>query len=246
MSALVSSCAPVALPSPRSDRRGQAITVACPPCLQLGPACPDANLSTAPAAAGQSSYAPVVKCPSGQWPPSYHSDDGSWDSAAAGGAAGLRPLLQQLVNRLPGGAAARLERLLGLAACPPPGAPLAWHPSQPLLAAVDARGSVQIIDYTGHLPVLGQQGSGGPPPPALAPALTLQHELQQGAAAAAWRPHGSKCLAVGAAQGVCLWHLGRPPPGSGARCAAWAAAVAAVGAAVACLWCAAGSAFMQL
>ncbi|KAI7839465.1 hypothetical protein COHA_006733 [Chlorella ohadii] len=126
-------------------------------------------------------------------------------------------MLQQLVGRLPRGAAARVERLLGLAACPPPGAPLAWHPSQPLLAAVGAGGQVQVVDYTGQLPVLGQQGSGSPPPPPLAPALTLQHELQQGAAAAAWRPNGGKCLAVGTAQGVCLWHIGRPPAGSGSR-----------------------------
>lgn len=215
---------------------------ACPPaCLQPGPAVPDANLSAAAAAGQPSPYAPVVKCPSGQWPPAYHSDDGSWDSAAPGGTGGLRALLQQLVGRLPRGAAARLERLLGLAACPPAGAPLAWHPSQPLLAAVDAGGRVQIVDYSGHLPVLGQHGSGAAAPPPLAPALTLQHELQQGAAAAAWRPHGGKCLAVGAAQGVCLWHLGRPPPGSASRCAAGAAAaVVAVG--WHCLQCAAGRA----
>ena len=190
-----------------------------PPAMpQAGPACPDAHLSAAPAAAGQpAGYAPLIKCPSGQWPPAYHSDDGSWDSSAAGSSGGLRPLLQQLVGRLPRGAAARLERLLGLAPCPPSIAPLAWHPSQPLLAAVGAGGQVQVVDYTGQLPVLGQQGSGAPPPAPLSPTLTLQHELQQGAAAAAWRPNGGKCLAVGTAQGVCLWHIGRPPTGSGSR-----------------------------
>lgn len=190
--------------------------------MQPGPACPDADLAAA-AAAQPSSYAPVVKCPSGQWPPSYSAEDGAWDSKAgssrrSAGGAGLRPLLAQLVGAAPGSAAACLERLLGLQQAAPPGAPLAWHPRAPLLAAVDADDCcVQLFDYTGVLPLLGQGGTGGPPPPPLHPSLVLRHELQQQASALAWRPHGGKCLAVGVAHGACLWHIGRPPAGSGSR-----------------------------
>ena len=190
--------------------------------MQPGPACPDADLAAAAAAHTQAAgYAPVVKCPSGQWPPSFAAEDGSWDSSGgngSGGPSGLRPLLQQLARRLPGGAAPRLERLLGLpAAAPPRGKPLAWHPRQPLLAAAGACDRVHIFDYTGRLPLLGQGGQGGAAPPPLQPLLLLQHEFQQHASVAAWRPHGGKCLAVGVAHGVCLWRIGRPPAGSGSR-----------------------------
>lgn len=191
-----------------------------PPPSQAAPACPDIDLSAAgdaPSAQQLAGYAPVVKCPSGQWPASYDQADGSWDSRRrGGGSGGLRSLLRQLAARLPGGAAARLERLLGLQAAAAPGAPLAWHPQQPLLAAVDGCGRVQVFDYAGRLPSLAH-GAGGSPPPALQPALVLQHEFQQSPGAAAWRPHGGRCLAVGSQQGVCLWHLGRPPTGSGSR-----------------------------
>lgn len=177
--------------------------------MQPGPAAPDADL-TYPSAAQPDVF--VAKCPSGQW------ESNAVGGSAAAGPHSLRPLLQQLVGALPRSASARLERLLGLMACPPPGRPLAWHPRQPLLAAVEAGSRALIFDYAGHLPLLGQGSSGAAPPP-LQPTLDLQHELQQGAAAAAWRPHGGKCLAVGVEQGVCLWHLGRPPAGSGIRCA---------------------------
>ncbi|KAL4431177.1 hypothetical protein ABPG75_006433 [Micractinium tetrahymenae] len=182
------------------------------------PACPDIELSAAGDAPGvQQGYAPVVKCPSGQWPPSYDQADGSWDSRRAGSGGGsLRSLLRQLAARLPGGAAARLERLLGLQAAEAPGAPLAWHPRQPLLAAVDSCGRVQVFDFAGQLPWLAHGAAGSPPPP-LQPALVLQHEFQQSPGAAAWRPHGGRCLAVGSQHGVCLWHLSRPPIGSGSR-----------------------------
>lgn len=188
--------------------------------LQPAPACPDVDLSAAgdaPSAQQLAGYAPVVKCPSGQWPPSYDQADGSWDSGRRGsGGNGLRPLLRQLAARLPGGAAVRLERLLGLQAVAPPGVPLAWHPQQPLLAAVDSCGRVQVFDYAGQVPSLAQ-GAGGSAPPPLQPALVLQHDLQQSPGAAAWRPYGGRCLAVGSRHGVCLWHLCRPPAGSGSR-----------------------------
>lgn len=192
---------------------------ATPP-LQAAPACPDVDLSTAgdtPSAQQLAGHAPVVKSPSGQWPASYDQADGSWDSRRGGGSGhSLRSLLRQLASHLPGGAAARLERLLGLQAASAPGAPLAWHPRQPLLAAVDGCGRVQVFDFAGQLPSLAQ-GAGGSPPHALGPALVLQHEFQQSPGAAAWRPNGGRCLAVGSQQGVCIWHLGRPPAGSGAR-----------------------------
>lgn len=190
--------------------------------MQAGPACPDADLSAAAATPANplGSYAPVAKCPSGQWPPSYDPEEGSWcsESSGASGPSGLRPLLQQLLRPLPGrGAAERLEALLGLQAGPDPAPALAWHPQQALLAAVEGGGGrVQVFDYSGRLPPLGRGAPLAPPPP-MAAAHVLQHELQQQASAAAWRPNGGKCLAVGAARGVCLWHIGRPPPGSGSR-----------------------------
>ena len=192
-----------------------------PPALQPGPAAPDALLTaTADRQQHLAGYAPVVKCPSGQWPTCYDPADGAFTSGSGGTArGGLRPLLRQLVRCLPGGTAARLERALGLAEAASCGAPVAWHPQQPLLAAVDAGGRVQVFDYAGRVPALlgAGGGAGGPAPQALAPSALLAHELQHAPAALAWRPHGGKCLAVGAAQGVCLWHLGRPPPGSGSR-----------------------------
>lgn len=209
----------------RSDLPLPSRLIARPPSLlQAGPACPDADLSAA-AAAPPAPYAPIVKCPNGQWPPSYSADDGAWDSGSRGGSgaggrgAGLRPLLAQLAGAVPGAAGACLQRTLGAQQAVQQGAPLAWHHREALLAAVDGGDRVQLVDYAGALPLLGQGATGGPPPPPLRPALSLRHELQQQASALAWRPHGGKCLAVGAAHGVCLWHVGRPPAGSGARCA---------------------------
>ncbi|PSC76031.1 transducin WD40 repeat [Micractinium conductrix] len=201
-----------------------------------GPAAPDALLTaTADRQQHLAGYAPVVKCPSGQWPTCYDPADGAFTSGSGGTArGGLRPLLRQLVRCLPGGTAARLERALGLAEAASCGAPVAWHPQQPLLAAVDAGGRVQVFDYAGRVPALlgAGGGAGGPAPQALAPSALLAHELQHAPAALAWRPHGGKCLAVGAAQGVCLWHLGRPPPGSGSRSdsSAWMTWLSAPGA----------------
>lgn len=179
-----------------------------PDASQPGPACPDADLAAAAAAAATALAPPVIKCPSGQWPPGYSVEDGAWESSNGNGSKG-------------GGAAAFLQRLanasLGVPASAPPPKPLAWHPQDPLLAAVDGGDSLLVFDYTGRLPVLGQGGAGGPAPLPLPPAFALRHELQQAASAVAWRPHGGKCVAVGVAHGVCLWHIGRPPPGSGSR-----------------------------
>jgi hypothetical protein len=127
----------------------------------------------------------------------------------------LRPLLRHL-RRLP--PAARLERLLLGGVQPgslPEQATLAWHPSQALLAALDDSNRIQLYDYSGHLPLLGH-GRGARPPP-LQPTQVLQHELQQQASAAAWRPFGGQCLVVGVAHGACLWHIGRPPAGGALR-----------------------------
>ncbi|KAL4853578.1 Aladin [Chlorella vulgaris] len=177
-----------------------------------GPTCPDIDLT----AAAATTTVHAVKCPNGQWPPSYTADDD--DEACDGGRprrGGLRPLLRHL-RRLP--PAARLERLLLGGVQPgslPEQATLAWHPSQALLAALDDSNRIQLYNYSGQLPLLGQ-GRGGRPP-LLQPTQVLQHELQQQASAAAWRPFGGQCLVVGVAHGACLWHIGRPPAGGALR-----------------------------
>lgn len=89
-----------------------------------------------------------------------------------------------------------------------PSPSLAWHPHQPLLATVDSQpdSSLQIFNFSGKIPYLGQQTQNSVPP--LSPSITLKHELQHGACsgAVAWRPTHSRSVAVGCSRGVYLWH----------------------------------------
>eukprot|EP00887_Chlorella_sp_A99_P005498 scaffold1.g5498.t1 len=162
-----------------------------------GPACPDAHIAAA-AAAGPSPQV-HVRCPSGAWPPAFDAEDGAWQSGGGGGSGPLRRLAGPLLGRL--------GALLGAGLAPPPPLPLEWHPRQLRLAAIDEADGVQIFDYRGQVPHLGQ-GQGAAPAP-LAPAQVLRHTLQRQARALAWRPNAAATLAVGCAHGVCLWQLGR-------------------------------------
>lgn len=166
--------------------------------MQSGPACPDVDLQ-----AGQRWRAelPVghVRCPGGNYPRNYDADEGSWHTD---GSSPVLTLLRNVTSCVPALASAWAAHPAEL-----PPKPLAWHSSQPLLAAVDSTDGVQVFDFTEHMPYLGQVQPALPPP--LPPAFLLRHKLQCGAAALAWRPNGGKTLAVGCAHGACVWHLGR-------------------------------------
>ena len=175
--------------------------------LQSGPACPDVYL----AATAQQHHPPAVqvRCPGGQWPPAYDSEETAWRNQQGSSSNSPSSLLHRLAGLL-------LAWGSGGAVAPLPPRPLTWHPRQLKLAAVNAAaGSVQVYDFSQHMPYLGQGQAARPQP--LAAALLLRHELQQGARALAWRPNAGMELAVGCTHGVCLWHLGKGGGGGSGR-----------------------------
>ena len=72
-------------------------------------------------------------------------------------------------------------------------APVAWHPHTPRLATVDRTGRVLI-----HADPAAPRAPRAPP-------SALRHSLHAGARALAWRPNAGATLAVGGANGVCVW-----------------------------------------
>jgi hypothetical protein len=89
----------------------------------------------------------------------------------------------------------------------PPPARVAWHAQRQWLAVCHPAGDAVLIYDLDAAP------SDSAPERADSASLVLLHELQRGAAAAAWRPVHCSMLAVGARGGALLWALGRPPVG---------------------------------
>lgn len=148
-----------------------------------------------------------VRSPSGKWPEDYSTDDQPRTALAAlcsNGLAQLKSLLPDIPKLTP--------KVASTTASQPPS--LAWHPREPLLAAIDDDGGAQVFDFSGQIPLLGQ--SQASLPPTLPPALTLRHDLQRSTPSSplAWRPHGGRSLAVGTACGVCLWQADTPSSAS--------------------------------
>lgn len=180
--------------------------IPCPSLVQSAPACPDIDVK--PAETSHPDLAvTVVRCPGGEWPDAYDEDDGTWRTPGA--SLSLLSSLKQLRNK-----AASLPLLLQASNAPAHALakPVAWHFRKDILAAADSSNGVQIYDFTGHVPVLGQPLGNVPSP--LGPQTVLRHELQRDVCTLQWRPNAGLMLAAGGAHGVCLWHLGKP---SGAR-----------------------------
>ena len=82
-------------------------------------------------------------------------------------------------------------------------APLAWHPSRPVLATVDNEGRILVHeDPARQSNDFGNEKNETRHPP---PTAALHHVLHQRQRAMAWRPLGGATLAVAGGDGVCVW-----------------------------------------